>query len=388
MEADAIFAFTPHWKQPQHFPVTVTTTEILLLPRNWSKTKLAVIKWWTLARPILNARDISLDGQISGGWTGSTVPPVSISTTRPYHGRDAFRTSKVVFANVISRTMPSILDVAFETALLAINSKKAGNAVVRFVPTIPKQAISRQNHHLRKSFDDEINDAIELVHLWLISGFNVDFCDDTIPEGAISTKELSQILIPIDCDRNRAFHEFRLRYATQLMTEMVNRSSSNCCNLGASLDPIHELYWVDMVHAVFGNLISVAVQVNPVDTPVSQDLVEQRYSWLKICAFARLVGAVCSFCINPPTTSQRLVYFGISSRGPYGGYFYLSLPCGFVAMRDRDTWLLRIIQDVFRDIFGDPAFLSAPAPDPHAPIFPLIASSSRGDSFSISIEPT
>jgi hypothetical protein len=319
MEADVNVAFIPHWKQPEHFPVTVTTTEILLLPRNWSKSKLAVIKWWTLARPILNAHNILLDRHISGGWTGSTIPSVSIPSTLAHHVRGAFRKSKVTFRNVISRTMPSILDVAFETALLAINSKKAGNAVVRFLPAMPKQAISRQNQHLRKSFDDEINDAIEIVHLWLSSGFNVDFCGDTIPEGAISTMELSQALIPIDCDRNRAFHEFRLWYAAQLIIEMVNRSSSSCCNLGASLDPIHELYWADMVHAVFGNLISVAVQIYPIETHVEQDHVEQRYWWLRISAFARLVGAVFSFCTNPPTTPQRLVYFGISSRGPFGG---------------------------------------------------------------------
>jgi hypothetical protein len=57
-------------------------------------------------------------------------------------------------------------------------------------------------------------------------------------------------------------------------------------------------------------------------------------------------------------------------------------------MSDWDTWLLQIIRDVFRDVFSDRAFLSALSLDPHAPIYPLIAKSSRRESFSISIEPT
>jgi hypothetical protein len=171
-----------------------------------------------------------------------------------------------------------------------------------FQPNPASHALERNYHRLRNSFDHEINDAIELVYLWLHSGFNTKVFEDPSPVEELTISQ-SQILSPGYRPQRLIFIEqLRLQYTNKLVAEMVLRSSIESNRdwyRNLNLDSVHGDYWDRIMRVVMSDPQSVDVEINPIiaflewhDAVLPEDLPEDSEEGQGVLVFIYLN----SFC--------------------------------------------------------------------------------------------
>lgn len=217
---------------PGHFPVTITKTDILLIPRHWSYERGATISCHHVSGPSSTLSDISFSMKTFRRAQGPSdaIP----GHARHIHQHAKRRTEQSRRAKV--QQSPLLMYTAFKTAFVAnrLWKSKWDKSGSQFSITKPIP---------RNSFDGEINDAMDLVHLWLASGLDADFYKAAFPGDTAKTKEQCETIFRSSSTRSREFQRLRLEYVYSLVMETVLKSLQNEWNNGFLLDIIHQDYW-------------------------------------------------------------------------------------------------------------------------------------------------
>jgi hypothetical protein len=293
MEAELEGGFPTEWEETKLFPVTITTAEILLLPQNWKRDQLTSVRLRNWHFPSNERSEISVTNGFRSNYHRKKAP----NTARHHKRSTGSSISTTKHSSNGIRTPPSspIIQSAFRTALKHVNSES-------FQPNPASHALERNYHRLRNSFDHEINDAIELVYLWLHSGFNTKVFEDPSPVEELTISQ-SQILSPGYRPQRLIFIEqLRLQYTNKLVAEMVLRSSIESNRdwyRNLNLDSVHGDYWDRIMRVVMSDPQSVDVEINPIiaflewhDAVLPEDLPEDSEEGQGVLVFIYLN----SFC--------------------------------------------------------------------------------------------
>jgi hypothetical protein len=100
----------------------------------------------------------------------------------------------------------------------------------------------------RSSFDSEINDIIELVHLWIHSELDLDFYQNVFPSNMNQAIEQCYSLFQAGNREKRSFERLRHEYVFRLVVEMTARKNEEVLLEGNYLDSIHQHHWEKCQH--------------------------------------------------------------------------------------------------------------------------------------------
>jgi hypothetical protein len=215
------------------FPITITKTDILLLPRTWGPKRAATIRCHQLTGPSANLSNIwfEIRNFCAAGRPNDQSQFESIRDG----GMSTPDNNSHAIISKLAKPSQSLLYTAFKTAFVVTQvwdytQEKSKQLMVR--TPIP-----------RNSFDDEINDIIELVHLWINSGLDADFYKNAFPGEMTRTKEQSESVFQAGNNRLSPIQRLRHEYAFQLVLEMMSKRNSKDWLEGKYLDEIHHGHW-------------------------------------------------------------------------------------------------------------------------------------------------
>lgn len=228
----------PSWSsfisEPITFPITMTKTDILLLPRTWGLTRGATIRCLQFSGASTRVSDISIkiqnfrtlggDGDLNQCETGYVDGEKSKrkSTHRDLKGK-------------LSNTLQFLLYTAFRAAFLAIKVCGSRND--------KKRQLSMKKPIPRSSFDEEINDIFELVHLWVSSGLEADFYTDAFPSDTTAVKQQCDSVFNAGNRKVGSIQRLRHEYILRLVLEMAAKCSGEDWLEGKDLHSIHQTHW-------------------------------------------------------------------------------------------------------------------------------------------------
>jgi hypothetical protein len=132
----------------------------------------------------------------------------------------------------ISDKSQSLLFTAFRAAFIAINACKSGKMKIK--------KLSLETPLPRSSFDEEINDILELVHLWLNSGLEADFYKDAFPSDTTAIKQRSESVFNAVNRRTVSLERLRHEYILRLILEIMAKCSGEDWLEGKDLYAIHQ----------------------------------------------------------------------------------------------------------------------------------------------------
>jgi len=152
----------------------------------------------------------------------------------------------------ISDTSQSLLFTAFQAAFIAINACKSGKIKIK--------KLSLETPLPRSSFDEEINDILELVHLWLNSGLEADFYKDAFPSDTTAIKQRSESVFNAINRRTVSLERLRHEYILRLILEIMARCSGEDWLGGKDLYAIHQSHWERCQHIVLSSTLDTKTQ--------------------------------------------------------------------------------------------------------------------------------
>jgi len=219
---------------PPHFPITITTTEILLIPCRWSRTRFATILCQNIISPTSNISDMSF--QINELSKPSTPNQRSRPTSK------SFQVVQGVFdmQRKGARRSSKLLYIAFRTACYGTKSQQ------RKHNKKPLQQLVVRDPVPRNSFDVEINDALELIQLWINSGFDSEVYRQAFPGDVaekVKIEQECQAIVRSGSQTPRDFQRLRLEYTFHVISEMIAQGERNLEHDTIHLDAIHMAYW-------------------------------------------------------------------------------------------------------------------------------------------------
>jgi hypothetical protein len=233
-------ALPASWKASStsiEFPVTITRTDILLLPRNWEQKRGATICCQHISSPSSFNSEISLQIRRDGYVHATPEECIPCESHGDYGVPDSPRSG-----SGRSKTQkPSlIMYTAFKVAFM-------GHNILRPNKNNSSSSLTARNPLQRNSFDNEVNDTLELAHLWLCSGFDAEFYRAAFPSEMVRTRREWEAVSMAQFTRSPPFQRFRLEYTFYLVMEMIanyHEIPSTAHNGGGSyLNSIHEKYW-------------------------------------------------------------------------------------------------------------------------------------------------
>lgn len=263
--SDAAF---PEWSslisEPIKFPATVTRTEILLLPRTWGRNRGGTITCNRISGTSSEASDISFEIHTFNSDHGANDRNQYNS---PYmNGVSSMEMSRPdQLKKNISDTSQSLLFTAFRAGFIAINACKSGK--------IKTKELSLETPLPRSSFDEEINDILELVHLWLSSGLEADFYKDAFPSDTTAIKQRSESVFNAVNRRTVSLERLRHEYILRLILEIMAKCSGGNWLEGKDLYAIHQNHWERCQHIVLSSTLDTKIQPSHVyeecfDSPI------------------------------------------------------------------------------------------------------------------------
>jgi hypothetical protein len=95
----------------------------------------------------------------------------------------------------------------------------------------------------RSSFNEKINDIIDLVYLWINSGLEADFYKDAFPSDATAVKQESESVIIARNRRLGSIQKLGHDYIFRLVLEMAVKYSEGDQLEGKDLRSIHQDHW-------------------------------------------------------------------------------------------------------------------------------------------------
>ncbi|KAF5873303.1 uncharacterized protein Bfra_008584 [Botrytis fragariae] len=215
------------------FPITLTRTEILLLPGFWEQARGATIKLHEIVRPSTIDSSLSLHMR-SFSDLGSQLPKDLNERVAAGNIFDnEFTVSQSTGVKVTAS--PSLLYTAFKAVFVA-QGVRHGKARRR-----KSRKPRRSTSLLRQSLDSEVNDVIELIALWTESKLSLEYQEMFMNEskGTGKTQEsVSQQAINRLSNIQRLRHE----YVHDLVMEIHNSYDAGSCQIWYSLNPVHTKY--------------------------------------------------------------------------------------------------------------------------------------------------
>jgi hypothetical protein len=134
------------FSESANFPITISKTDILLLPRTWRQNRAASIRCQQFLGPTFKISDISFEIR---NFCGSCRP----NDQNRYEGMDL----PLDIIGIVAKLSQLLIYTAFKTAFIATQARDSRqNRSKQLMARIPIP---------RNSFDNEVNDIIELVHL-------------------------------------------------------------------------------------------------------------------------------------------------------------------------------------------------------------------------------
>ncbi|PMD29579.1 hypothetical protein L207DRAFT_642337 [Hyaloscypha variabilis F] len=218
-----------------HFPVTITTTEILLIPHRWAHTRGATLLCQRLSGQVMDISEMSLEMRDFKSHRASKNNRTKLRKAPLDKARMRDPQSPLTAQGRTGSSL--LLYTAFRMAFLATQtqSKQQGRPHTQLISRKP---ISRD------SFDDEINDAIDSVYLWINSGLDSDFYRQAFPGDVAETTEQCEVILRTGMQSMAGIQRVRLEYASKLVLEIVSRSNEVNPSEGLDLGLIHEKYYM------------------------------------------------------------------------------------------------------------------------------------------------
>ncbi|KAF7915192.1 uncharacterized protein EAE98_011277 [Botrytis deweyae] len=212
------------------FPITITRTETLLLPESWEQARGAMIKLYEMASPSMINSSLTLQLRTFSGFGSQLSKDVAAGNILD----NKFTVSQSTGVKVVAS--PCLLYTAFKTIFVA---RKVGHGKAR-----PRK--SRKPKHstslLRQSPDNEVNDVVELITLWIESGLSLE-SQELFLNTPDRTGNTHESIFRQGVQKLSIFQTLRHVYVHELVTEMHTAYDSGGCQAWHSLHRIHAKYW-------------------------------------------------------------------------------------------------------------------------------------------------
>jgi hypothetical protein len=152
----------------------------------------------------------------------------------------------------LAKPLQSLLYTAFKAAFVARQvweSRRFKKNQLIIQTTIP-----------RSSFDNEINDIIELIHLWIHSGLEAGFYRNAFPGNITQTIEQSESLFQAGNGKTRSLLRLTHEYVFQLVVETTARLHEEVLVEERHLDSIHRYHWAQCQLLALSSTIGITTE--------------------------------------------------------------------------------------------------------------------------------
>jgi hypothetical protein len=95
----------------------------------------------------------------------------------------------------------------------------------------------------RKSFDDEVNDVLEVIQLWINSEFDAHFYKEAFPGDMGQKVQIEKECQAIIKTGSRGLQKLRLDYTFHAVSKLVAQCDKSPNQERVDLDAIHMVYW-------------------------------------------------------------------------------------------------------------------------------------------------
>jgi hypothetical protein len=250
--SDAAFlAWSSFISEPIKFPATVTKTEILLLSRTWGRNRGGTITCNHISGTSSEASDISFEIRTFSSDQGADGR--NQYNSRYMNGVSSTEMSRPdQLKKNISDTSQLLLFTAFRSAFTAINTCKSGE--------IKTEELNLKTLLPRSSFDGEINDILELVHLWLNSGLEADFYKDAFPSDTTAIKQRSESVFNAANRRKMSLERLRHEHILRLVLELMVKCSEEDWFEGKDFFAIHQDHWESCQYIALSSTLDTKTQ--------------------------------------------------------------------------------------------------------------------------------
>ncbi|TGO51981.1 hypothetical protein BCON_0150g00130 [Botryotinia convoluta] len=229
------------------FPITITRTEILLLPGSWEQARGATIKLYDMASPSIINSTLTLQMR-SFSDSRSQLPKYLDKRVAAVNVLDnKFTVSQPTGVKVTAS--PFLLYTAFRTVFVA-QQVRHGKARPRKYRK-PRHSTSL----LRQSPDSEVNDVLELITLWIESGLSLEYQDIFMSEPD-RTGKTQESIFRQGFNRLSIIQRLRHEYVHELVMETHNAYDAG------NYQTLHSLH---RVHAKYGARYSAIASPAPVN---------------------------------------------------------------------------------------------------------------------------
>lgn len=167
---DLPLAFKTILLQLAHFPVTITTKEVLLLPRSWAKARGVIIHYEQLSGQTFHLDDMSLEIQT---FRGHNPPSTSLfSASQPEAGGATWKQIHLLgaFGLPEPKSLLALIHIFFTAAHLTTKLKSK-------ILSWPDQQYMTPNSPILGNFlNSDVNVRREFMRLWEESGSVAEIC--------------------------------------------------------------------------------------------------------------------------------------------------------------------------------------------------------------------